>query len=85
MKLIFGSAGSEEGSRRLDQYLQLCYPEKSRSHIQNLIRSGSITVNGNKVKSGYSLREGDIVDYPEEVPDPGAVLPSPRDIPIDIV
>ena len=38
---------------RLDSYLSDKLEDMSRSHIQGLIRSGNVTVNGNKVKSGY--------------------------------
>ena len=67
---------------RIDRYLA-GVTDLTRSHLQKLIRDGSITVNGRSVKAGYELRPGDEVlcCWPDPVP----VDAVPENIPLDIV
>jgi len=68
---------------RLDKYLQLNNPDKSRSHIKHWIEEGVVKVNGNVVKAGYMLKSTDKIEMGEIVE---KVLSSaPQNIPIDIV
>lgn len=69
---------------RLDSYLAQKQPGMSRSHIQKLIRSGDILLNGRSVKAGYELSEGDEILLPEEGPPEETALVA-EDIPLDIV
>lgn len=73
----------KDKSTRLDVYVQKIYSDRTRSFIKNLIEKGDITVNGEIVKAGFSLRAGDIVDV--EVPEPISTDIVPEDIPLDIV
>lgn len=68
---------------RIDKFLSNAAPDISRSYIQKLIDGGSVTVNGNNVKSNYKANSGDqiIVCLPE--PEPLDILP--EDIPLDIL
>lgn len=68
---------------RIDKFLSNAVPDISRSYIQKLIDGGSVTVNGNNVKSNYKANSGDqiIVRLPE--PEPLDILP--EDIPLDIL
>lgn len=70
--------------KRLDSYLTDIFEDMSRSHITGMIREGLITVNGNKVKAGYSLCRNDLIeaDIPDE---PVSVEVSAENIPLDIV
>ena len=68
---------------RLDTYLAGKNPDISRSHIQNLIKSGDIRVNDAKVKAGYILTEGDIISV--NLPEPESMDIQAEDIPLDIV
>ena len=70
--------------KRLDSYLTDIFEDMSRSHITGMIREGLITVNGNKVKAGYSLCKNDLIeaDIPDE---PVSVEISAENIPLDIV
>lgn len=70
--------------KRLDSYLTDIFEDMSRSHITGMIREGLITVNGNKVKAGYSLCKNDLIeaDIPDE---PVSVEVSAENIPLDIV
>ena len=68
---------------RLDQFLASRIPGESRSQIQNWIRRGYVTVNGEQVKTGYLLRLHDSIDLrsPESLPN----QPFPEDIPLDVL
>ena len=55
--------------------------EESRSNISKHIKDGTIKVNSNVVKTGYLLREGDLIEY-EEWCEVSEVVP--EDIPLDI-
>lgn len=58
---------NENANTRLDHYLAN-NTEFSRSKITNLIKEGKILVNGKNVKTGYSIKENDIIEinYEEE-------------------
>ncbi len=47
---------------RLDQFLTVNFPDKTRSKIQKHISDGEVLVNGTVVKNGYKLHAGDIID-----------------------
>lgn len=72
-----------EKKERLDKYVLEKTPEITRSYIKILIDEGYITVNNRKVKSGYSLKTGDIIEVTlkdESVSDIKA-----EDIPLNII
>lgn len=57
----------EDGANdRLDKFLTVHLPEKSRSQIQKMIKSGQILVNHNIVSAHFSLKVGDIIAVAEE-------------------
>lgn len=66
--------------KRLDVFLTEQLGE-SRSFITNHIKEGNILVNGNKVKTGYSLKENDIISIGELKID---TTIKPENIPLDI-
>lgn len=52
----------DQEKQRLDKYLsENEYPDQSRSHVQQLINDENILVNDLKVKTGYQLKEDDLV------------------------
>lgn len=55
----------------------------SRTRIQNLIKEGYVTVNGEKTRPGYLLQEGDRVDI--TIPSPTPVDLIPETMPLSIV
>jgi len=77
MKIVITS---EESEQRLDNYLTNVL-NTSRSNISKHIKDGTIKVNNKIVKSGYSLKEGDIIEYElwNET-----TLVEPENIPLDI-
>lgn len=69
---------------RLDVYLTASVGEDvSRSRVAQLIKDGTVTVNGKKVKTGYKLEEGDVILY--DIPEKKALEVVAQDIPLDIV
>ena len=84
MEHVFHADNSIANTKpRLDSYLAELLSDMSRSHIQTLIRSGEIRVNGSAVKPGYALCEGDVILVEEREPEHTTV--EPEDIPLDIV
>ncbi len=76
--------GDDAAGERLDVYLaRLARPELSRSRIQELIREGRVTVNGQSAKPSHRLRPGERVRV-EVVPRP-TLSAAPEEIPIDVV
>ena len=73
-----GAAGE-----RLDRFLAGRELEVSRSHIQKLIESGCVLVNGRTAKANAKLREGDAVET--ELPEAREMEILPEDIPLDIL
>jgi len=69
---------------RLDVYLAERVPRLSRAHIQRLIGTRAVTVNGEPGKPSYRTRFGDeiVVTIPTAKPLENA---QPEDIPLDIV
>ena len=70
-------------NKRLDSFLSEITPELSRSKIQNLIKSGSVKINGTIKKPSYILKENDKIDF--EIPEQKSLEIKPQDITLDIV
>lgn len=68
---------------RLDIYLSENIKDKSRSYIQNLIKSEKVLINGNTKKGSYKLKLNDEVEV--EIPENEKLDVEPENIPIDIV
>ncbi len=73
---------ADESGQRLDKFLQLKLTDISRSQIQNLIIQEHILINNLCVKTGYKLKNGDVIslDFPEK----SVSHLSPENIPLDI-
>ena len=52
----------EESQLRLDQYLVCKLPDYSRSKIQNLIKLGQVTIDGEPVKSSLILKGKETIE-----------------------
>lgn len=48
--------------KRLDQFLVQIIEDTSRTDVQNRIKEGLITVNGNTVKPNYKIKEDDMIE-----------------------
>ncbi|MGN0306771.1 MAG: RluA family pseudouridine synthase [Lachnospiraceae bacterium] len=73
----------EEEGLRIDKYLSANLDFLSRSYIQKMIQEGKVSVNGRAVKSNYTLRSEDEVEFCL----PPSVEPEilPQNIPLDIL
>lgn len=77
MKVVISN---EDSPKRLDNYLSELL-NLSRSNVGKHIKLGEVLVNGKNVKSGYSLKEGDTIEYSKWVEKTDVEA---EDIPIDI-
>lgn len=74
----------ENKSTRIDTVLSLLLPETSRSFIQKLIEGGSLSLNGESMRSKkYKVNAGDKVTL--IVPEAEKLSVEPENIPLDIV
>ena len=73
----------DTAGERLDRFLARMQPELTRSHIQKLIASGDVRVDGRAQKPGYKSRGGGTVTLVLPAPEATEVLP--EDLPLDIL
>lgn len=74
---------SNKSGKRLDKFLFDELNEKSRSYIQNSILKGEVLVNDNQVKSGYKLKNNDIINI--NIQKETEISIQPEDLPLDIL
>jgi len=75
--------GSSIQERRLDKYLHGRFSNLSRRFLQDIIKAGSVTVNGNAVKPSFRLSPNDVVEL--TIPEPPSKDILPEDIPLNII
>ena len=75
--------GSSIQERRLDKYLHGRFSNLSRRFLQDIIKTGSVTVNGNAVKPSFKLSPNDVVEL--TIPEPPSKDILPEDIPLNII
>ncbi len=68
---------------RLDTFLASITGEISRSKLQNLIKSGHVTINGSAKKPSYPVKENDKIEF--EIPENETARIEPENIPLEIV
>ena len=76
MRLIVDDSGS-----RIDMFL-IDKLDKSRSKVQELIKNGSVLVNGNNIKSSYIIKENDVIDVEDVIEEEIKVLPEKMNLDI---
>lgn len=74
---------AEADAGRIDKYLSEKLPDMTRSHIQKLIKDGSVLVDRKIVKANYKLSEGNIIQI--QIPDLEIPDILPENIPLDIL
>ena len=79
-EIILTADISDEGIR-LDKFIS-DNSELSRSLVQNIIETGSVTVNGKAVAKSCKLKNGDRICFSEPEPKPLEI--EPQNIPLDI-
>ena len=71
------TVGPDESGMRLDRWFKAHFPDLSFGHLQKLIRSGQVRVDGGRVKTSTRLEPGQAVRVPP-LSAPSAVYPSPE-------
>ena len=74
---------ADGASGRLDRFVANQLTEMSRSQAQRLIRQGLISVNGQVVKPGHLLRQGDKVEVSVPPDEPSELTPA--ELPVDVL
>ena len=69
--------------KRLDAWLSRAEPDLSRARIQELIRTGHITLNGKPAKPSQTLVPGQEIQI--EIPPAVEIALQPESIPLDIL
>jgi 23S rRNA pseudouridine1911/1915/1917 synthase len=79
------TVSAEQAGERADKHVTdgLADPAVSRSQVQEWIRLGAVTINGQTVKPNSRMLEGDRIAV--EVPEPEAMELIPENIPLEIV
>ncbi|MFW6298075.1 MAG: RluA family pseudouridine synthase [Bacillota bacterium] len=70
---------AENTGERIDKWLSETEDGKSRASIKKLIEAGHITVNGERVKAGYTLKAGDSIRVSEPEAKPIDLTPKAVD------
>jgi 23S rRNA pseudouridine1911/1915/1917 synthase len=68
---------------RLDRFLAAALPDMTRSHLQKLIRSGHVSVNGRTASPAYRLKSSDFIEI--SIPPVTAPTLEPEDIELDVI
>ncbi len=69
---------SDHAKTRLDKFLTEHFPNFSRSHLQNLVKDGQVTVNKKRVTPHHFLKAGDEVTATVEPIAELRVIPNPK-------
>ena len=69
---------------RLDHFLVRCWPDVSRSRVQQWIDRGFVSVDGESLKASWRLRLGERVRVVGD-PTPEPIRAEPENIPLDII
>lgn len=80
METIFAA---DKDGERLDVFLVRQQPELSRAHVQKLIASGEVLVDGRARKANFKLKAGASVSF--KLPEATPIEVKPEDIPLDIL
>lgn len=68
---------------RLDRFLQVRFPDLSRSVLQRYIADGRVSVTGKPAKPSLALRAGQSITI--RIPPPPPPLPVPQDLPLEVL
>jgi 23S rRNA pseudouridine1911/1915/1917 synthase len=79
------TVSAEQAGERADKHVTdgLADPSVSRSQVQDLIRAGAVTVNGETAKPNSKVQQGDFIVV--DMPGPEPLEAIPENIPLDIV
>lgn len=74
---------NEYSGERLDKFLSLVYPDKSRNYFQNVIKKGNVLIDGKSMKSSYKVNEDEVVEI--HLPEDEEIQILPEAIDLDIL
>ena len=80
METIFAA---DKDGERLDVFLVRQQPELSRAHVQKIIASGEVLVDGRARQANFKLKAGASVSF--KLPEAAPIEVKPEDIPLDIL
>ena len=80
METIFAA---DKDGERLDVFLVRQQPELSRAHVQKIIASGEVLVDGRARKANFKLKAGASVSF--KLPEAAPIEVKPENIPLDIL
>lgn len=73
----------EEANERIDKFFTTLFTKESRSQIQQWLKDGLISVNGQVVKQNYRCQENDLISWPASLEKPWTI--EPENIPLTII
>ncbi|EYT96123.1 RluA family pseudouridine synthase [Enterococcus mundtii] len=73
----------KEEKGRIDKVLTALFADHSRSQVQQWLKDGAVSVNGEQVKANYKVKSADAIIV--EVPEPEELEIVAEDLPIEIV
>lgn len=73
----------KEEKGRIDKVLTALFADHSRSQVQQWLKDGAVSVNGEPVKANYKVKSADAIVV--EVPEPEELEIVAEDLPIEIV
>ena len=76
MAVATKTVAEDEADMRLDRWFKVHYPDLSFGHLQKLVRTGQVRVDGGRVKTSTRLAPGQSVRIPPLGPDEGEAAPS---------
>lgn len=76
-------ADENDENIRLDSYLTSLIADISRSKLQNAIKNGYVSVNGEFKKASHKIHEGDVIEFEQQVIE--EIKINSQNIPLDIV
>ncbi|MBW3600743.1 MAG: RluA family pseudouridine synthase, partial [Planctomycetes bacterium] len=77
------TAAPEDAGKRLDAFLAEQFPLYSRVMLRKVIAAGGVTVDGERTKVAYRLREGQKIAV--SLPELPRSTSHPEDIPLDVL
>lgn len=83
MEIVKVTVGKEDSGKRLDKYLNVVFPDFSRTKIQEIIKKKNVMVNGKVEKASSKIYENYVVDITLEDAEPMDILP--ENIPLNVV
>jgi 23S rRNA pseudouridine955/2504/2580 synthase len=78
------TVGRDEGGMRLDRWFKINYPDLAFGHLQKILRSGQVRLDGKRVKGDVRIESGQQVRIPpltaksDGAAEPGDGLPRPK-------